>query len=71
MTEIILPITRYGVAEAVPINKYLSSLQVDKTLAVLEKARNFIATGSSFIPDISILRATLAPTIASANWQRN
>lgn len=68
MTEIILssiPITIHGVAEAVSINKnkYLSSFQVGKTLAVLEKARNFIATGSSFIPDISILRATLTPTI--------
>ncbi|MEH2368670.1 hypothetical protein [Nostoc sp.] len=57
IAEIILPnipLTRHGVAEAVPINKYISSLQVDKTLTVLEKASNFIATGSSFIPDISI-----------------
>ncbi|MBR8833829.1 MAG: tetratricopeptide repeat protein [Stigonema ocellatum SAG 48.90 = DSM 106950] len=67
MTGIVIPgvtITTTGIAEALTVKRGLSPFQIRNTVRTLGKAGRFIASSSSFLPDISLLRATLAPTFA-------
>ena len=66
MTGIIIPgiaLTNRGIAEAGTISQ-VASFPRKKILTNLIKAGSFISSASSFIPDLSVFRATLAPTFS-------
>lgn len=66
MTGVVIPgvpLTTTG-AEALPVNKALPSSLVKNIIRSWQKTERFIASGSSFLSDNSIFRATLGHTFA-------